>query len=101
MTMHDNYADDLAVDPRFQGCRVGKALVCAVAARLATVGHDEMTLDVRACNLPALALYRSLGFQIVRKHFPGFYDWHGGYRMAAPVPEVLTKMPKGFDLSSS
>jgi len=74
MAMHGSYADDLSVKPEFQGRGIGKALICGVAARLAKQGQAEMSLDVRACNLPAQELYKSLGFGIEKQHFPGFYD---------------------------
>lgn len=94
------YADDISVDPAYHGRGIGKALVCGVAARLAELGEKEMSLDVRACNLPAVEMYRALGFEIVRKHYPSFYDWHGGYRMRADTRDLVERMPgQGFDCS--
>lgn len=97
IAMRGAYADDLSVDPRFQGRGVAKALVCGVAKRLDDAGEKSFTLDVRACNLPAIELYKSLGFETPGKHYPGFYDWHGGFRMNASAALVAARMPLGFD----
>jgi len=94
-----SYADDLSVHPRFHGRRVAKALVCGAATHLLAHHSDEMSLDVRACNLPAIELYKSVGFELGQRHYPGFYDWHGGYSMSASTKEVASHMPEGFDLS--
>ena len=59
-----------------------------------------LSLDVRACNLPAIALYTKLGFKKAQKSYPPFYDWHGGYSMTASAVDVAKKMPTGFDTSA-
>ncbi|CAE8657884.1 unnamed protein product [Polarella glacialis] len=98
LALNGAYADDCSVHPGFQGRGIAKALVCSSAALLAKQRHTHMSLDVRACNLPAFGLYKSLSFKVVKKHYPGFYDWHGGYKMQAVLSEV-PKIPLGFDTS--
>jgi len=101
MALNGNYADDLSVDPAFQGRGIAKAIVCAAAARLLSQGSDDLRLDVRACNLPGIGMYKAIGFEVVRRTFPSFYDWHGGYSMKAST-QALAKMLEttGFDISS-
>mmetsp|Transcript_14055 Transcript_14055/g.43523 ORF Transcript_14055/g.43523 Transcript_14055/m.43523 type:complete len:284 (-) Transcript_14055:45-896(-) len=100
IAMHGSYADDLSVHPSFHGRGVAKALACGVAKQMQKEGSEEMSLDVRACNLPAIQLYKSLGFQVARKKYPIFYDWHGGYSMVASTAEVSSHMPQqDFDHS--
>jgi len=100
MAMHGSYADDVSVDPSFQGRGIAKALVSGVAARLQQRGEAQLTLDVRACNLPALGLYKALGFEVVERHFPGFYDWHGGYRLRAATEVVTKHLSASIDIAS-
>merc|ERR1719161_2175854 len=88
MAMHDSYADDLSVNPEYHGRGIAKGLVCGVATRLLNAGRAEMSLDVRACNEPAFEMYKRLGFRVTQRRFPGFYDWHGGYSMAAPTKDI-------------
>lgn len=99
MAMRDSYADDLSVDPRFQGRGVAKALACGVARQLLRRGRRFMALDVRACNLPAIGLCRSLGFAVEQRHYPCFYDWHGGYSMKAATEDVAALLPADVDAS--
>mmetsp|Transcript_80291 Transcript_80291/g.236152 ORF Transcript_80291/g.236152 Transcript_80291/m.236152 type:complete len:295 (-) Transcript_80291:135-1019(-) len=100
MALHDGYADDLSLDPRCQGRGLAKALVGGAAVQLARAGRKFISLDVRACNLPAIELYKSLGFEIKQKHYPCFYDWHGGYSMKALTEKVAAHLPTSVDSSS-
>lgn len=58
-----NYLDDIAVVPSLHGVGVAKALVCVAAREAVDHGQRALSLDVRACNLPARGLYKSLGFK--------------------------------------
>jgi ribosomal protein S18 acetylase RimI-like enzyme len=93
-----DYFDDVSLAPGCQGCGVAKALICTAARHGNRSGF--LSLDVRACNLPAIALYTKLGFKKSEKHYPPFYDWHGGYSMNAAAAEVAKQMPAGFDTSA-
>jgi ribosomal protein S18 acetylase RimI-like enzyme len=55
--------EKIAVDPSAQGRGVGRGLMTALidAARAARI--EVLTLDLRADNAPAIALYESLGFR--------------------------------------
>jgi ribosomal protein S18 acetylase RimI-like enzyme len=90
------YVDDLAVLPRVHGAGVAKALVCGAARQCLARGERALSLDVRACNLPAFALYRGLGFAVGSKYYPAFYDWHGGYSCeATDLEQLAARMPAG------
>ena len=54
---------NLAVAPDARGQGFGRALMTALMAALAVEGVSELSLEVRASNAPALALYGALGFQ--------------------------------------
>ena len=51
----------IGVDPRYQGAGIGRRLMTAL---IDAAGDREILLEVRTDNVPALALYRSLGFRI-------------------------------------
>jgi len=53
---------DLAVLPRWRGQGIGRRLLCAVEAAARARGYCKVTLEVRADNGPAMALYRRLGY---------------------------------------
>ncbi len=63
--------DNIAVAERFRRRGVARALMEAVFASAAGLGLSFLTLEVRASNLPAAALYKSFGFEQVglRKNY--------------------------------
>ncbi len=66
--------EKVAVNPKFQGRGLGRTVVTALIAAAATHAIETVTLDVRGDNLPAAALYESLGFHRygVLKNFVAF-----------------------------
>lgn len=62
---------NVAVDPGFRRMRLGTLLMKTAEKLAATEGLKEMTLEVKAENVAALALYKKLGFEIVgtRKNY--------------------------------
>jgi len=93
------YVDDIAVLPAFQGQGVASALLAGAAAVEVARGSGELCLDVRAANLPALSLYRALGFRFGALEHPGFLDWDGGYSGSASAAVVAKKLPPTADIS--
>ncbi len=59
----DCWLEDLYVDDAVRGAGLGRALVEATFARATERGCRRVELDVNTENPPALALYRSLGFE--------------------------------------
>ena len=53
---------NLAVAPQRRRQGIGRRLVEELTARLARMGSRSLTLEVRASNVPARALYEAMGF---------------------------------------
>lgn len=58
----------LVVDPDFQRRGIGRRLLVAV---LAAHGHGDLTVQTGARNAPALSLYESAGFLVIRRWLVG------------------------------
>ena len=56
---------NLAVDPAHQRKGIARALLAEGFRRMQEFGVQRLFLEVRALNQPALALYSSLGFQLL------------------------------------
>ena len=67
----ESYIDNIAVFPQHRGCGAGRAVTTALIEKAKENGGVFITLEVRASNVPAIALYTSLGFENVgvRKRF--------------------------------
>lgn len=63
---------NLAVHPEFRRRGIGEKLVAALEDVLRQRGSKALTLEVRASNAPAIALYEKLGFQQVGRR-PNYY----------------------------
>ncbi|NNE72848.1 MAG: ribosomal protein S18-alanine N-acetyltransferase [Acidimicrobiales bacterium] len=59
----DGHIATVAVDPDYGGRGVGTALVAVLAEEAIVFGLDALTLEVRASNERAQALYRRFGFE--------------------------------------
>jgi [ribosomal protein S18]-alanine N-acetyltransferase len=57
----DAHVTTIAVDEQQQGRRVGTRLMLVVARQAMAAGVDNLTLEVRAGNVPAISLYRRFG----------------------------------------
>jgi [ribosomal protein S18]-alanine N-acetyltransferase len=58
----DGHVTTVAVDPDLQGGRIGTRLMLVLLRRAIERGAEAVTLEVRASNQPAQALYRRFGF---------------------------------------
>ena len=58
----EGHITTVAVDPKAQGDRIGTRLLLELVRRAIAHGADSITLEVRASNTVALALYRRFGF---------------------------------------
>lgn len=63
---------NVAVEPQSCGRGVGSALLSHVLTQLKAQGNEQVSLEVNATNLPALRLYRKVGFKEVGRR-PKFY----------------------------
>ena len=59
----DAWLEDLFVEPGARGAGIGRALTEASIERARSRGCGRIQLDANEANEPALALYRSLGFE--------------------------------------
>ena len=62
---------NIAVDPAMRGHGIGRAMMQAAIDKARDSGAEEMVLEVRTTNAPAISLYKSLGFVpvYVRKNY--------------------------------
>ena len=77
----------VATEPELRGKGIGKKLVLAAVERLQEKHLGYLTLEVRPSNLPAIALYESLGFREVGRRKKYYRD---------PVEDALL-MTKFFE----
>ena len=63
---------NVAVRPEYRRRGVGQILVEALSTHLRNIDCESLTLEVRASNAPAIALYEKLGFAQVGRR-PGYY----------------------------
>lgn len=63
---------NVAVHPEHRRKGIAEALILALSQALQTGGNQSLTLEVRASNAPAIALYEKLGFASVGRR-PGYY----------------------------
>ena len=74
----------IAVDPKWRGKGVGRALLQAVFADLMLSPARKMFLEVDEQNLPAIALYKRLGFATMSAR-KGYYPRPDGTAATALV----------------
>lgn len=76
----------IAVLSEYRRRGIGRALMIEGMRRMKEIYNaEEVILEVRVSNTPAIELYRKLGFQVVRI-IPGYYkDGEDAYLMARPL----------------
>ncbi len=62
LVLEDGHVTTLAVDPRWHRHKLGTRVLLGLARAAVDRGAKNLTLEVRASNEPAQALYRSFGF---------------------------------------
>jgi [ribosomal protein S18]-alanine N-acetyltransferase len=80
----------IAVAPQAQRKGLGHALVDATLRHLHNARASTLFLEVDELNIPALALYRRLGFKQVGKR-PGYYETAAGRSSALTMRRDLKK----------
>ena len=73
LVQEEAHITNLAVHPAFRRRKIGERLLAALLKQARRLGAKRATLEVRASNAPARALYEKHGFKLVaiRK---GYYD---------------------------
>jgi ribosomal-protein-alanine N-acetyltransferase len=84
------HINTLAVAPEARRRGLATALVRHIIADAAAAGATKATLEVRASNAAALALYQRLGFRVAATR-PGYY--------AKPQEDALILWREGLDAS--
>lgn len=76
----------IAVLPEYRRRGIGRSLMTEGMRRMKEIyGAEEVVLEVRVTNTPAIELYRKLGFKVVRI-LPRYYrDGEDAYLMARPL----------------
>lgn len=78
----------IGVDPNARRSGLGRALLAQAAKDLIAAGGSVMFLDVAADNTPALALYRSLGFQDISRRARYYGGTTDAIVMQAPLAAI-------------
>lgn len=76
----------VAVLPEYRRQGIGKELVTASLKALELHGAEECFLEVRAANEEAVALYKQMGFEIVRVVSHYYHDGADANLMSARLP---------------
>lgn len=71
--LDEGYISNVAVSPSCRRQGIASALIRALLERAAVRRLSFVTLEVRACNAPAIALYESFGFVPVGRR-KNYYD---------------------------
>jgi ribosomal-protein-alanine N-acetyltransferase len=71
----------VAVMPDFRKLGIGYSLVAQALSALSAHHADECYLEVRLNNLPAINLYRKMGFEITRTIPHYYFDGFDAYVM--------------------
>lgn len=87
----DGYLLFLAVAPDHRGRGLGRRLVACVAE-----DHDRVTCHARCTNDDALAFYRHLGFETVRRLTSYYEDGGDAYLLRLGDPPRLTERLREF-----
>lgn len=72
----DAHLMDIAVDPAHRRCGLARELIVALSREAVARGATRLTLEVRASNAAALALYASCGFDATGRR-TGYYPETG------------------------
>jgi ribosomal-protein-alanine N-acetyltransferase len=77
----------LAVLPPYRRQGIGIKLLKESMTAMIAAGANELFLEVRVSNLPAVELYRKAGYQILKEIRHYYRDYEAAYLMALKVPK--------------
>ncbi|MFW9856032.1 MAG: GNAT family N-acetyltransferase [Candidatus Thorarchaeota archaeon] len=78
----------LAVLPPYRRQGMGTKLIKESMAAMIAAGANELFLEVRISNQPAINLYQKVGFQIVKEIRHYYRDYEAAYLMALKVSKT-------------
>lgn len=79
---------NLCIDPKFRRMGYAERLLDEILVRARGAGADQIFLEVRPSNEPAIALYRKKGFRRIA-YRPSYYQARDGREDAAVLSKVL------------
>jgi ribosomal-protein-alanine N-acetyltransferase len=83
----DAHVTTFGVHPDWRRQGIGRQLLLNLAELAVAIGAKRMTLEVRASNVPAQALYRSFDFDLVGRR-AGYYTDDGEDALIMTTPEL-------------
>jgi [ribosomal protein S18]-alanine N-acetyltransferase len=83
----DAHVTTFGVHPDWRRQGIGRQLLLNLAELAVAIGAKRMTLEVRASNVPAQALYRSFDFDVVGRR-AGYYTDDGEDALIMTTPEL-------------
>lgn len=89
MMVDDAHITTISVHPEWRRRGVGRQLLLDLTELAISVGARRMTLEVRAGNSAAHALYREFGFDVVGRR-PGYYSDDGEDALVMTTPDLDT-----------
>jgi ribosomal-protein-alanine N-acetyltransferase len=87
LMVDDAHVTTFGVHPDWRRQGIGRQLLVNLAELSVAIGARRMTLEVRASNQPAQALYRGFGFEIVGRR-PRYYTDDGEDALIMTTPEL-------------
>lgn len=78
----------IAVLPEHRKKGIGKRLMMEGMRAMKDYGAEEFVLEVRITNEPALAMYKSLGFAVVRELRGYYHDGESAYLMSKNAEDI-------------
>lgn len=86
------YVRHVVVDPEHRGKRYGTAVMDALAGLFREAGCARWELNVKPDNVPAIALYRSVGMRPAYASTAVHIDWERVPTLPAPSREVAARV---------
>jgi ribosomal-protein-alanine N-acetyltransferase len=83
----DAHITTFGVHPDWRRQAIGRQLLLNLAELSIAIGAKRMTLEVRASNTAAQALYRTFGFDVVGRR-PGYYSDDGEDALIMTTPDL-------------
>lgn len=87
LMVDDAHITTFGVHPEWRRQGIGRRILLALLALAGEMGAARMTLEVRASNLPAQALYRAHGFEVAGRRV-GYYTDDGEDALVMTTPTL-------------